>query len=116
MAAMNTPLAMIVTGYYLVGTRIKACITDPFAWLTVLLRQAALPILLMLLYRYAFGIGGMLLMSAVLPVAAPCAVIVIMFSAAFGGDEKTATQLVSLSTVTAILSMPLVLIVSQLIK
>lgn len=115
LSALNTPLAMLVTGFYLVGTSVRSCVKDGFAWLTAFIRQIGLPVVLMLLYHFVFGVSGLLLQSAVLAVSAPCAVIVVMFSARFGGDEKIASQTVSLSTVTSILTMPLMLMLAQLL-
>lgn len=109
LAAVNMPVAMIITGYYLVGTDMKSVARDKLLWLTVAIRHIVLPCCAMLLYRYLLGVSSLELCSAIIPACAPCAVIVIMFAASFGGDEKEACKTASVSTVLSIVTMPLIL-------
>ncbi|MBE6611209.1 MAG: hypothetical protein E7632_01850 [Ruminococcaceae bacterium] len=108
-AAINAPMAMMITGYYLVGTDIRAALRDGRLWLVLAFRHILLPVAAMLLYRYAFGIGTQLLCAAIIPLCAPCAVIVIMMAASTGGDQKTACRMASVSTILSVVTMPLVL-------
>lgn len=115
-AALNTPLAMLITGFYLVGASARSCINDGCAWLMIFIRQIALPVIMMLLFKFVFGIDELLMLSMVLSISAPCAVMVIMFSAKYNGDEYIASQTVSLSTITSIITMPLIMTIAFIIS
>lgn len=114
-SALNTPLAMIITGYYLVNINLKEAILNTKIWYVIFIRQVALPLFTIIITRYVFGISGTLLASVVLPVAAPCGLIVIMFAARYGGDVKTASQMASLSTVLSLITLPLSLMFCKLL-
>lgn len=115
MGALNSPLAMLITGHYLVGSNIKACLSNRYSWMTLFLRQIGVPLVVILSARFLFGISGSLLSSIALPVSTPCATIVILFAAQFGGDTKIASQMVSFSILSSVLTTPLMLMFCRLL-
>lgn len=115
LAGMNTPLAMIITGYYMVGTSLKDCLKNQFIWTTMIFRQILIPLILALVYKFIFGLSGLILLCTILPVSAPCAVITVLFAARFKSDEKTAAELVSFTTAASIITMPIIILITQLI-
>ena len=114
-AALNAPLAMMITGYYLVGTDIVSALRDVRLWLVFAVRHLVLPITAMLLYRFVFGVGTELLSAAIIPVCAPCAIIVIMIAASTGGDQRAACRMASVSTIFSVVTMPIVLTLCRMI-
>ena len=115
LAALNAPLAMMITGYYLVGTDVRSALRDARLWLVLAIRHALLPLTAMLLYRFVFGVGTELLSAAIIPVCAPCGIIVIMIAASTGGDQRTACRMASVSTVFSVITMPLILTLCRMI-
>lgn len=114
MSSLNTPLAMLVTGYFLLSANIKSGMTDIKMWLASALRLIAVPLCCVLLFKYAFGLSGNLLISCIIPACAPTAVNTMMLSAKFGGDTALASRLLSVTTVLSIITMPLMLMIAQM--
>lgn len=115
LAALNSPLAMMITGYYLVGTDIRAALHDLRLWLTLAGRHILIPLAAIVLFRYGFGVGTELLCASIIPVCAPCAIIIIMMAASTGGDQRSACRLASVSTVCSVFTMPLMLMLCMLL-
>ena len=108
-ADVNAPLAMLLTGFYLVGTDVRHAVADGWSWLTIAIRHALLPLALLAVYHYVLGAEGLLLTAAILPACAPCPVLMVMFAASYGGNARRASELAAVSTVLSVLTMPLVL-------
>lgn len=114
LANLNTPLPMIVIGYYLANTSIKLRKGDGKMLLTILLRLVVVPVVTMFVLRLT-GITGTPLSGSVLPACAPVAVVVMMFAASFDSDAEGASRTVSLSHLFSIITMPIVLVLCKLI-
>lgn len=108
-ADVNAPLAMLLTGFYLVGTDVRHAVADRWSWLTIAIRHALLPLALLAVYHYVLVAEGLLLTAAILPACAPCPVLMVMFAASYGGNARRASELAAVSTVLSVLTMPLVL-------
>ncbi|MFQ8951959.1 MAG: hypothetical protein ACLR56_02415 [Oscillospiraceae bacterium] len=80
----------------------------------VLLRLIVYPLVsLGVLY---FGVRGTLLVSVIISLSAPVAAVTTMFSSKFGGgDTALSVDMVSLSTVLSIITMPAVITLAQLL-
>lgn len=114
LAALNTPLPMIVIGYYLAHMRLKPEKGDGRIMLAISLRLVAAPLITMAVLR-AVGVTGLALSACVLPACAPAAVLVMMFAANCGGDAMGASRTVSVSHAASIITMPLMLMLCKLI-
>lgn len=114
LAALNTPLPMIVIGYYLANTSLRLRKGDGTMFTTVLLRLVAAPAVTMLLLRL-IGITGLSLSAGVLPACAPVAVTVMMLATSFDSDAEGISRTVSLSHVVSIITMPIMLVICKLI-
>lgn len=114
LASLNTPLPMIIIGYHLAhssllnGIKSLKCIIA-IAMKLVILPGAALGIM------YLCGIRGTMLISSVISCSAPSAAITTMFSSKFGADTDMSVNMVSLSTVLSLLTMPLLITLTQYI-
>ena len=114
LANLNTPLPMIVIGYYLANASLKIRKGDGRMMLTIFMRLVAAPLVTMAILRL-IGITGLSLSASVLPACAPVAVIVMMFAANFGSDAEGTSRMVSLSHLFSILTMPVILVICKMI-
>ncbi len=114
LANLNTPLPMIVIGYYLANTSLKLRKGDGKMLITIFLRLVVAPTVTMFVLRL-IGITGTSLSGSVLPACAPVAVSVMMFAASFDSDAEGTSRTVSLSHLFSIITMPIILVVCKLI-
>ena len=114
LASLNTPIAMLVTGYYFALSDFRRGIKNAKLWLAIALRIIAIPMLALLLFKYVFGMSGVLLCCCVLPASAPTAVNTMVLASKYGADTDVALKLVTLSTALSIITMPLILAFAQI--
>lgn len=115
LAAIYTPLPMLIIGYHLSKTNVLKAFKDFQCIIAVLLRLIVYP-LVSLGILYLFGIRGTLLVSAIISLSAPVAAVTTMFSSKFGGgDTALSVDMVSLSTVLSIITMPAVITLAQVL-
>ena len=110
LANLNTPLAMLVIGYSLVGARLGAVAKSGDIYVASALRLVASPLLIvvvMLPFRRWLDVDMMLAM--VIAASAPVAAMVSIFSAKFRRDVDVGVAVVSGTTLLSILTMPLVI-------
>lgn len=107
LANLNTPLPMLVVGFYLSQTKILDAFRDGKGFICVLFRLIVIPVL-------AFGgmmlcgIRGTVLITCVIAASAPAAAATTMFAAKFDNDAKLSVNLVTLSTLMSVITMPLI--------
>ena len=111
---LNTPLPMIVVGYYLAESNLLEALKDKGNYICTGLRLILFP-LLTLGILYLCGIRGDILMSMVIAISAPVAAMTTMFSEKFGANTILSVQLVSLSTVLSLITMPVIVALAQMI-
>ncbi|MBR4436573.1 MAG: AEC family transporter [Spirochaetales bacterium] len=107
-AALNTPLPMVVVGYYLSQITSLKVLEDKNLVKTTVVKLLVSPLLVLFMF-YLMGIRGLLLTSIVISASAPSAANTVMFSVLFDRDTKLAVTLVSLSTLLSLFTMPLVI-------
>ncbi|MEE0945659.1 MAG: AEC family transporter [Acutalibacteraceae bacterium] len=116
---LNTPVPMIIIGYYLSKSKIITAITDSRIWLPISTRLVISPIislvLLMLLQMSPLRIENTIAVSCIIAVSAPCAAVTTVFSAKYNRDTALSVKLVSVSTLLSIITMPLFVALAQLI-
>ena len=107
LANLNTPLPMMIVGYYLSKSRIRDAFKDGKSFICVLFRLIAVPLL-------AFGgmmlcgIRDTVLITCVIAASAPVAAATTMFAAKFDNDAELSVNLVTLSTLLSVITMPLI--------
>lgn len=115
LASMNTPVAMIVLGYYLSCVKIKDLFFNAELYIPTIIRLTLIPVLtLAVLYLLPFGHGqtGMItLISASTPIGTSTAI----FAQKFEQDYQKAVCMVCLSTILSIITIPLVMHFAQMI-
>lgn len=107
LANLNTPLPMLVIGFYLSKSSISDCFKDAMGMICVLFRLIVIPLLsfggMML-----FGLRGTVLITCVIASSAPAAAATTMFAAKFDNDASLSVNLVTLSTLLSVITMPLI--------
>ena len=116
LADLNTTLAMLVTGYFLMNSGIKDGISDIKMWLSAGLRLIVIPLVAVIIFKYALNLSGDLLICATIPACAPTAVNTMMISAKFGGDTALASKVTAFISVLSILTMPVMIALAQSIQ
>lgn len=106
LAALNTPLPMIIIGYYLMQTNLLSALKDGGGWLCIALRLVLLP-LVALGGLLVCGVRGDLLTSVMICIATPVATSCTMFATKFDRHPALSVNLVSLSTLVSIITLPL---------
>lgn len=106
---LNTPLAMIVIGYYLAGAKFAPIFKMRSAYISGAFRLLAYPLLVigaLALLRGAFALDRTMMLTLVVSSAAPTAALPAMFAARYMSDVDTAVGLVSATTLVSIFTMP----------
>ncbi|HAE20799.1 MAG TPA: hypothetical protein DCG47_00525, partial [Spirochaetaceae bacterium] len=80
----TTPLAMVLIGSILAGTKLGPVFSNPRLWVTVLYRLAVHPLIVFFIAR-AFGLSGMELAVPVLIAAMPVAANTTILAGVYGG-------------------------------
>jgi hypothetical protein len=111
-ASLNTPLAMFVIGGQMAGMAAGALWGNRQAYWAVLLRLLAVP-LLMLLMLYLLPLDRELRLACLIPAAAPTAAVTALFAVRFEQDRQLATQTITLSTLFSIITLPLLILLSD---
>ena len=105
-ASLNTPLPMFITGYYLSNVRFREYpISGAVCW-SMALRLILLPFLALGLMALC-GVRGVVLVTSTIAASAPAAAATTMFALKFHQDTDLSAELVSLTTLFSILTMPL---------
>ena len=112
---MNAPVAMIILGVYLAEVRIRDIFTDPKVWLCTAVRLVLIPVLTVVMLAVVFpkqrDMALALLMAAAAPVGANLAV----YAQKLGRDYGYAVKTICLSTILSVVSMPLIMILWDVI-
>lgn len=112
LADLNTPLAMVVIGAQLAGADLPAAFRSPVLYESALLKLVVLPLLTILLLL-PLPISPGLFCALVLLAATPTAGITAIFAQRFGRDYVPAAQLVTLTTLLSILTLPVTAVLAR---
>lgn len=107
LASLNTPVPMLIVGYYLAQTDLVAALKDGRGWLCMALRLVVAP-LVALGGLLLCGVRGAVLTSLMICIATPVATSCTMFATRFDRGPRLSVNLVSLSTLLSVLTLPLV--------
>lgn len=112
-ASLNTPLAMLMFGTYLAQTNLKVMFRRKETYLVALIKLIVLPSVMFGFLKLC-GISGMLLTALLISSSAPSANNTVMFAAKYNKDNAAASQTVAVVSFLSILTMPVVIAISQL--
>ena len=107
LAELNTPLAMLVIGFYLAGADFHRVVRMPSAYLAAAVRLIAYPLAVVaLLFPLRAHFPREMMLALVTAASAPVAAMVSMFASKFERDVDLSVGLVSGTTLLSILTMP----------
>ena len=112
MANLNTPLAMIVIGFSLAKSNFISALKLPVTYLLAFLRLILIPSVAMGVLFIA-GVRGIIPVSIIVSASAPIAAATTMFATRFGNDSITASNLVAITTLLSIITMPFIVALAQ---
>lgn len=116
MASLNTPLAMLVIGYYLAGARLGRVVRTPSAYAAAFMRLVAYPLaFLAAIYPFRASLERDMMLALVIAASAPVAAMVTMFAAKFSRDVDLSVGLVSATTLLSIVTMPAIVALAMTI-
>ena len=113
-AALNTPIPMLVIGYHLSQSKIKQHLTDPAVYAVTVLRLVAIPAAALFIMKLC-GVESDILIACTVASSAPVAAMTTMFSTKFDRDTQLSVGLVSVTTLVSIITMPVIIALAQTI-
>lgn len=111
LAAMNTPLSMIVVGVNLAAFSLRSIFSDKFVWLGTLARNILVPALFILLLGL-LPIDPVARMAILISVSTPVGAFLVIFSIRHDQETQFATRLLCLSTLLCVITLPVALVVA----
>ena len=112
-ADMNTPLAMITAGATMAGTNLLKALKNPRILLLCFYRLLLLPIVCGFVFKM-FGAPEAAYTTSVVAAACPTAAILVMLTVTHNKNDIYAAELVSVTTLFSLISLPLVLFIVNL--
>lgn len=107
MSPATSPLAMIVIGLMLSRSNLKEAFQSKYIYIASALKLLIVPIIITLALK-AFGISGPALVIPVIMISMPTATYVAMFSGNYGNDTKFASQIVFMTSLLSMITIPIV--------
>ncbi|MGI6031620.1 MAG: AEC family transporter [Eubacteriales bacterium] len=107
LAAVTTPLAMCVSGITLAGADLRLALKNGRAFVFGVIRLLGIPALVLCVMKL-FGITGLEMQVPVVIAGMPVLANVTMFAETYDADSYLAAQLVFITTLMSILTIPLV--------
>lgn len=111
---MNTPLAMLVAGVTIAQTDIKKLLGKVRIYYISFLKLLFIPIVMLLIYRW-FPIPKIVSLSAILMAACPTAATINLFSIRYEKNYLYASELFAMTTILSMGSIPLIMMIANLI-
>ncbi len=110
-AAMNTPMAMLIAGSTLSQTNIKKAVTRLSTFVICALKLLILPICVLLVIFNAkhLGIPSEIINIVIIAVSCPTATIITMFSHRFGKNSVYSSEIFTVCTLLSVITIPFVL-------
>lgn len=113
-AALNTPIPMLVIGYHISRTKIKTHLTDPAVYAVMVFRLVAIPAAALFIMKL-LGVEADILIACTVASSAPVAATTTMFATKFERDTHLSVGLVSVTTLVSIVTMPVIIALAQTI-
>jgi len=110
-SALNTPIPMMIVGYYIAGITSFKVLKDAKLMLVLLLRLIVIPFTFLGAMKLC-GFSGTLATSTLIAVSCPVAVNIAMFSTMFKRDSQLAATCIAVSTLLSIITLPLFVVLS----
>ncbi len=107
LANLNTPIPMLIIGFYLSQAKLRDAFTNGRIYLAMALRLILIPVLAAL-GMSLLKLDRTMIIAFTIACSAPCAASTTMFAAKFNRDVSLSVSVTAASTVISILTMPLI--------
>ena len=108
MAALNTPVAMVIIGFHLASSRFGAALRDPKAIFAMALRLVVCPAITLAALWFLGLRDHTIFVATVVAASAPVAAITTMFAVRYEHKPQLSVELVSITTLLSVATMPLI--------
>lgn len=115
LANLNTPVAMMIIGAQMAAISLFSVFRKKSVYLASVLRLIVVP-LIMLGILSLFNLDRVLLLACLIPAMAPAAAATALFATRYDQDNLLATKIITLSTLFSIITMPLMILLSDVIR
>ncbi|MDO5448647.1 MAG: AEC family transporter [Clostridia bacterium] len=115
MASLNTPLPMIIIGYYLGNLSVKKLVSNKKQYLIALYRLILFPAVTLLMVWMA-KVDPIIMVVCTIASAAPTAANTAMFATLYGKDAELGAQIMSVTTLISLITLPLLVAFAQFIS
>lgn len=112
LSALNSPVAMLIFGTYLAHTDLKTMFTDKKIYEVAFLKLIVLPLVCIGAY-YLCGVTGTLLTASIITASVPSANNTFMFASKYERNASLASKIVALVSFLSILTMPVMIAITQ---
>jgi malate permease and related proteins len=114
LAAMNTPLSMIVVGANLAAISLGTVFSDRRVWVGAITRNVVVPLVFLGLLALV-PIDLVARQAMLISISAPVGAMLVIFTVKHGRDASFATRMLCLSTLLCILTMPAMLLLASVV-
>lgn len=114
-ADLNTPLSMLILGTYLANVNWKNAFSKASLYTVSLLRLILIPVIsvfIILLIRLVIPVNSLIAQAVFIPAACPVAGVTALFAAKYGSDATYASELVAITTLFSIITLPVMMVIS----
>ncbi|MDD3174573.1 MAG: AEC family transporter [Herbinix sp.] len=111
---MNTPLAMLVAGVTIAQTDIIKLFAKIRIYYIALFKLIIIPVVMLLIFNL-FDIPRIVLLTSVLACACPAAATINLFSIKYEKNYLYASELFAITTILSLISIPLVMIIANIL-
>ena len=115
LAVLNTPLPMLIIGFYLSQADFKKAFTDKGVYFSSAVRLIALPMLTAVVMSLC-RVTPIITMACVIATSAPTAATTTMFATKFNKDVELSVSIVAATTVFSLAAMPLVVMLTGMMS
>lgn len=112
LAAMNTPLAMLVAGMTLAQSNVKRVFAQPRIYYISFLKLVVFPLAILLL-AWPLGLDPMVSTVAMIATGCPSAVLAVLFAVRFERDAVYGSEIFTASTILCALTLPVLMYLAQ---
>lgn len=112
MADLNTPLPMIVIGYYLGNLSVKKIVSNRKQYLIAFYRLLLIPGVMLVIMHFA-KVDPVVMVVSTIAASAPTAANTAMFATFYDKDAELGAQLMSVTTLLSLITLPLLVALAQ---
>ena len=107
LANLNTPVPMLIIGFYLARAKLKDAFSDVGTYIAMSLRLVIIPVIVTFIMAL-LKLDKTMMIAFVIACSAPTAASTTMFAAKFNRDVELSVGVVAASTILSIITMPLI--------